>query len=287
MIIVRIRDGLGNQMFMYAYGKALEKRGYKVKFDLSYFQKQSGHNRLGLDKYNIKADYCTKAEAKKFYSRLFIHRILGKLGLRRQAIIYEQTFEFDEKLLTPPDNYFIAGYFQNEKYFKDIISELRQEFTLKGTPSEFTQRVSEQIRTIPNSCSLHVRRGDFIIEKNIQSHGAVPLDYYHQAITYMEKEKGDTQYFIFSDDIPWCRENLTFIKNAIFVESNEPRIPQEDIYLMSLCQNHIIANSTFSWWGAYLNPNPNKLVIAPKKLYNSERLNTELQGLMCPEWIRL
>ncbi|MDD3060131.1 MAG: alpha-1,2-fucosyltransferase, partial [Sulfurimonas sp.] len=146
-------------------------------------------------------------------------------------------------------------------------------------------KLKEEIQS-SNSVSLHVRRGDYVSNKNATSyHGVSSLDYYYNAIETISKKISNPILYIFSDDIPWVRENLIVSLPIVFIENTNTDRPFEDIYLMSLCKHNIIANSTFSWWGAYLNSNLEKNVIAPKKWFNDPVINTE--DLIPSSWTRI
>jgi len=137
-----------------------------------------------------------------------------------------------------------------------------------------------------NSCSIHIRRGDYTSNVNSNIHGTCSLEYYKKATEYMQNKYKDIYYYIFSDDITWVKENLK-LENAVYIESEEKRIPHEDIYLMSLCSNNIIANSSFSWWGTWLNNNLNKTVIAPKRWFEDNKLHAQSQDIVCDSWIKI
>jgi hypothetical protein len=157
---------------------------------------------------------------------------------------------------------------------------LLDNFVVDKKISENSSKVAMQIFTAKNSCSLHIRRGDYISDEKANNvHGTCGLEYYKKAIKHINSQFENVQYFIFSDDISWTKENL-LIENAIYVHNNS--IPHEDIYLMSLCNHNITANSSFSWWGAWLNKNQNKTVIAPKKWF-VDRENE----VACENWIKL
>lgn len=252
MVIVRIVGGLGNQMFQYAYAKALQKRGYKVKIDISKFKKYKLHGGYQLDKFNIDLETSTS-----------LSNFLTRVGFRRST--KEKNLLFDESLQNLPKSEYVKGYFQTEKYFLDIKSTIYKQFTLKQPLAKTTNKYKKEIESITNSCSIHIRRGDFISNKKANKvHGTCDLDYYNRAVDFLQSQYKNIHFFIFSDDISWTKEHLK-VENKTFVEHNT--IPHEDMYLMSLCRFNITANSSFSWWGAWLNQNKNKVVIAPKKWF--------------------
>jgi hypothetical protein len=285
MIIVKIIGGLGNQMFQYAYAKALQQKGYEVKIDISAFETYKLHGGYQLDKYNIDLQESTKEETYKFFKNTFFSKILRRFGIDFSRRIREKSLFFDEQLLNVEDNCYLDGYFQCEKYFKDIREIILKQFKIKSQISSYTKEIEKQIKESQNSCSLHVRRGDFVNKKNIHIHGACDIEYYKKAIKYLEEEIGKTNYFIFSDDMKWVKENLV-LENAIYIDSKEKRLPHEDIFLMSLCCNNIVANSSFSSWGALLNQNKEQIVIAPKRWFNDEKMQKQSRDIACERWIK-
>lgn len=286
MIIVRIVGGLGNQMFCYAYAKTLEQKGYTVKIDISTYESYTLHGGFQLDKYDMDLPYSTKEENKSYYSNSVLARIMRKIGIRSSNVIKEKNLLFDEILIKVEDNNFISGYFQSEKYFINIRDILLKQFTIKQNISSYTHDIADKIKKRSNSCSIHIRRGDFTNSNNISIHGVCPAEYYLSAIKYLKQKTDIEEYFIFSDDIKWCKENLQ-VEKATFIENTKQRIPHEDIYLMSLCKNNIIANSTFSWWGAWLNQNNKKIVIAPKQWFADETMENIATDIVPIDWIRL
>ena len=286
MVIVKIIGGLGNQMFQYAYAKALQQKGHEVKIDISAFETYKLHGGYQLDKYNIDLAKSTKEENSKFYTNSLTYRVMRKLNIVNSKIIKEKSLLFDYKLLNIEDGCYLDGYFQCEKYFKDIREIILKQFSINQDISNYTKEIENKIQNSQNSCSLHIRRGDFVNSTNINIHGACDIEYYKKAIQYLEEKVENINYFIFSDDIEWVKENLA-IQNAIYIDSKEKRIPHEDIYLMSLCKNNIIANSSFSWWGAWLNKNEQKIVIAPKKCFTDKKLDEQSKDIACKNWVKL
>ena len=286
MVIVKIIGGLGNQMFQYAYAKALQQKGHEVKIDISAFETYKLHGGYQLNKYNIDLDSSIKDENDKFYKNTFFYKVLRRFGMDLSRRIKEKSLLFDKKLLEIDDNSYLDGYFQCEKYFKDIREIILKQFTINQDISNYTKEIKNKIQNSQNSCSLHIRRGDFVNSTNINIHGACDIEYYKKAMKYLEEKVENINYFIFSDDIEWVKENLA-IQNAIYIDSKEKRIPHEDIYLMSLCKNNIIANSSFSWWGAWINRNENKIVIAPKRWFADDKLENQSKDIVCESWVKI
>ena len=281
MVIIRIIGGLGNQMFQYAYAKALQNKGYDVKIDISAFDTYKLHGGYQLDKFDIDLKNATKEEVKLYYKKDIVSQILNRLNIKH-TIIKEKGLSFKKRLLKPSDNTYIQGYFQSEKYLFDIAN-INEIFTINNPISNYTKEIKKLILDSNNSCSIHIRRGDYIDDPIFE---VCEIDYYKKAMKFMEKKMGTISYFVFSNDIKWVKENIK-AKNIVYVDSKEPRIPHEDMFLMSLCKNNIIANSSFSWWGAYLNQNKEKLIIAPKNWFKTARKIKQSKDLVPKSWIKL
>ena len=267
MILVKILGGLGNQMFQYAYAKALEMKGFDVRLDLSGFKKYHLHGGYQLDKYQINIQNAKTS-------------VILFSKINRLRMIKEKNLMFDLKLLSLKGNEYVKGYFQTEKYFSEIREVLLQEFTINRSIATSTENYTKQITNAKVSCSIHIRRGDYVSNKKSNNiHGTCSLEYYKKAITLIEDKYKNVTFFIFSDDISWTKENL-ILKNAVYI--NHKCLPHEDIYLMSLCCHNITANSSFSWWGAWLNNNTHKTIIAPKKWFIDKK-----SEITCENWIKL
>ena len=286
MIIVKIIGGLGNQMFQYAFAKALEKRGNNVKIDISTYDNYKLHGGYQLDLYNIDLGISTKEENAHYISNNFFSFFFMNLGFNFSKKTKEKSLLFDKTLLSLGNNQYVEGYFQSEKYFIDIRDIIINQFTIKDDLSNYSKSILNLIITSKNTCSVHVRRGDFVNEINQKIHGSCSLKYYITAIQKIQKIRKKTKFFVFSDDVNWCRENLK-LENVIIINNNEKRIPHEDIHLMSLCDDNIISNSTFGWWGAWLNQNEFKTVIAPNRWFSNEKLELQSKFIVCNDWIKI
>lgn len=274
MIIVRITGGLGNQMFQYALGRALSlKLDCELVLDVSFYPKQT-LRKYELDKFNIQARYATQKEINNAGADSgVVSRLIHKFGLA--SIFYPQYIKELEsiKYVSAIDNCkqgsYLDGYWQNPSYFELNKEILRKDFTPTEYRSEVVIKWSEKICK-SNSVSLHIRRGDYVENAHTNStHGLCSLEYYKRAIEHIEKKISKPTYFVFSDDIKWCKENLGFIENSFFVDNTSSAI--DDLVLMGGCQHNIIANSTFSWWGAWLGRD--LIAIAPKNWFCLESRN--------------
>jgi hypothetical protein len=175
--------------------------------------------------------------------------------------------QFDSNIYKVKDKVYLVGYWQTEKYFSCIESSLRKEIRLKEPISGQNAHMAEQIRDV-NSISLHVRRGDYVSNPRYRrKFGVCSLSYYQLAIEMIARKSSNPHLFVFSDDIEWARENLETSYLITYVDHNSKRDAHQDLHLMSLCKHHITANSTFSWWGAWLCENPDKIVVTPERWF--------------------
>ena len=261
MIISKISDGLGNQLFQYALGRSLSyKHNRLLKLGLSAFTNNYTLRDYQLGKYKI-------IENKLTFSKQLYYKILCKIIIvfkQKNKILKffyweNKQFSFDESILNSESSYFF-GYWQTFKYFKDIRHLLLKELELK---ENLNLENSEMLKNIKktNSISLHIRRGDYL---KIKHQNVCDLSYYERAVNKMIKEIENPSFFIFSDDIKWVKENLKVNHPKFFIDFNQNN-PEYDLELMKNCKHNIIANSTFSWWGAWLNAHKNKIVILPKE----------------------
>ena len=260
MIIIKIKGGLGNQLFQYAVGRALAlHHRLPLKLDLTIFKTYKLHRYL-LDQFAIQADIATEDEIIKLKGRNnVLFSALRKAGLvKRKSYLKEKRSSYFDASVFKNDDVYLDGYWQNELYFSDIREELLRDLTSISSMSDLGVVYMEGIKK-SNSVSLHVRRGNYL---NLKNFNVLDINYYMKAVEYMRKNVEKPTFYIFSDDLEWCKNSLGFLDNCIFVDSTKTEI--DDLELMSFCKHNIIANSSFSWWGAWLNQNCKKTVIAPK-----------------------
>lgn len=286
MVVVKIQCGLGNQMFQYAFAKSLKKRGFEVVIESVSFIPANSHEYYALDKYNIQMDKLSKKEYKSFLMLDIFSKIARRFGKRWPKIIRETCDKEYEDYVDIKDGYYIEGFFQDERYFKSLKDELVNDFMPNFELSSYAKNIKQSILKDDKSVFMHIRRGDYLIQEKREFHGVCSLEYYEKAMKYLEKRVENPRYFIFSNDITWAKENLK-IKNAFFIENIEKRPPHEDIYLMNLCSHSIIANSSYSWWGAWLSQNENHITICPKHWYKDRGMVKKTQGVICEGWIAL
>lgn len=256
MVIIKITGGLGNQMFQYAFALGHLKKEKDVKLDLSYYRQRNCYRKLELHKLfkvvltsdienDLKSGIDENGDSKFSY--------INEKDLNLRLLYLPGLFELE--------NTYFEGYWQNCQYLNQIQSAVRRTFsfnTIKKSDT-YNYNLKRKIQQ-NNSVSLHIRRGDYL-KPNI--HKVISLNYYKKAIKKIESSIDDAVFFVFSDEIDWAKSHFTSSK-FIFVEANQADKSYMDMQLMSLCKHHIIANSTFSWWAAWLNKSRKKMVIAPK-----------------------
>lgn len=267
MNIVNVIGGIGNQLFQYAFYFGLKKRTEgNAKLAILDFSDYALHQGYELEKaFSLNEDYCSQAEKEQIYQykKNFINRWLrdfrciDKLGFTEKKV--ERLTYIDIPKKYESKNLFYKGYWQSYKYFSDVESTLRDKLQFVPFTDEKNIRFIEQISG-QETVSLHVRRGDYNSHANLG--GICDLVYYQNAIKVALEKLTNPLFIIFSDDIDWCKKSLA-LENARYVDWNTGDSSFRDMHLMSVCNHNIIANSTFSWWGAWLNSNPNKMVIAP------------------------
>jgi hypothetical protein len=293
MVTVQLRGGLGNQMFQYAAARAVACRtNVPLKLDVTEFVNDRLRSyRLGW--FNIVEDFATEAElyrARKPRHRQVVAFAAYEIGRhllpwRRQRIIQERRFSFDPAILRLDGDVYLSGYWQSEKYFADVAEVIRQEFTLKPEPDTLNQLVLDEIQAA-TSVSLHIRRGDYVSNAvTSRIHGVLGLDYYSRAVDHIARRTTQPHFFVFSDDIAWAKENLRFSFPLTFVDHNGEDRQYEDLRLMCHCKHHITANSSFSWWGAWLTANPESIVVSPAKWFNDPSLDT--RDLVPEGWVKM
>ncbi len=268
MIRVVLQGGLGNQMFQYAAARALaERNNTNVVLDLSWFDQD-------FDLGSTSREYelsCFVLDAITPKSK---NTIRQKLQGRFAKIYTEPHFHCDPAFTDLPKNTVMSGYFQSEKYFHDIRGILLQDFLWAKEPNGKNKDLLGQIEGDRLSVSVHVRRGDYVSNKSAAKfHGLAGIDYYKAAVKMVAEQLESLNLYVFSDDPDWCKKNLKFTQPTTYISHNNDG--SEDMRLMKACKHNIIANSSFSWWGAWLNENPNKIVIAPKKWFSHPESNTK------------
>ena len=273
MIIVRLRGGLGNQLFQYAAGKALaEYHRTELLLD-SYTYNRHPYRKFELSKLNIYAKEATREQVHFFTGNNPVIRYINKREnyFRCPKVFAQPHYHFYEDFFSLPDNLYLSGYWQSEKHFASIGSIIREQLTPKAPLDNQNNSLIAKIRS-ENSISVHVRRGDYAASEDYASFfGVLSPAYYEGAIEKMRLEVERPAFYFFSDDPTWCKQTFSGL-NAEFLDHNRGEDAFKDIVLMSCCRHNIIANSTFSWWGAWLNQHQEKKVIAPQSWFQTNYL---------------
>lgn len=260
-ISVKLQGGLGNYMFQiacaHAYGLKYNKKPIFTTDDSIVI-----HKHIINYKDNVLSNV----------------NLVTEKNNEPHTIYQEPGFSYND-INEIAGNVYLNGYFQSEKYFKEVTPEIKNLFSY---PQTYRDQVFENYKQLllQNTCSIHVRRGDYLNSPN--HHPAQSMNYYMKAIKQMPK---DTIFLIFSDDITWCKQNFPDLPEKFkFIDGN---LDHEDLFLMSMCKNNIICNSTFSWWAAWLNNNPEKKIIIPKSWFGPAYSHYNTEDLYCENWIKI
>lgn len=291
MDIVRFAGGLGNQMFQYALVEALRNRGREVRANLGFYKKhpESDPYLLPTVFSNIRLEYITDYEFDRIDDRWRQIKAEGKE--KEFCNNYAERFFWVEDVSKDPCTYqhnifltkncTFVGYWQTEKYFEDIRDILNFRFKFNQISSELKNFAD--ILTDAEYTSVHVRRGDYLLNPGVYM-GICTKDYYIRAMEYVQRERPNSKFIFFSDDPEWVKENFD-ISNAVYCHKDMFEYYEDwyDMYLMSRCSHNIIANSSFSWWGAWLNQNEKKIIVAPNKWIKY----AQTPDIWCEGWVKL
>lgn len=289
MNIIEMKGGLGNQMFQAALCEAFLKRGIPAAADFSFYDSGQQERELALDffpDFHLEmADEKTAARLRGYgYHESFLEKI-GRKVRPSTARVYSEDVRkgYQPEVFQQRDTY-ISGYWQCERYFKECRQDIVQLFCFPEIPEgSVCGELRDRILKDQKSVSLHVRRGDYLSSKYENVYRNVCTEtYYRNAMMYMRENLSDCHFYVFSDDIPWCREH--FGRDSMFyVDCNHGTNSPYDMYLMSICRHNIIANSSFSWWGAWLNQYEEKLVAAPERWFH----HMDVCDQICDSWKRI
>lgn len=300
IVVSNIKGGFGNQLFQYSTCLAVAlKNKSKIKLDLSFYDNNKYKNVFKLNLLNIDFEIAQQDEIldlKNSEERIkFFYKLLNKIGLRNKFnktthITDSFGFKPSRKILNAKSPVYIEGWCVKEIYFREIREILKKIFTLKNPISEHAQEFLQEILKT-NSVSLHIRRGDYI---NNEFFKVLSLNYYNECINEIIKLVENPVFFIFSDDLEWCRLNLNIKKPFNFVDlksktSYSGLLDMEDFFLMKNCKHNIIANSSYSWWAAYLNANVSAIIVSPKVWYNDKLYQSSLDkySFIPTSWIKI
>lgn len=267
MIIIEINDGLGNQLFKYAVGFALaQKHHVPLKMEKHWFthETNASFRQYQLHHFNISAEDASYEEIDEFINKdTFFHRLFTPYYKR--ARVYEKATKYDSNFDKIPAHTYLLGYWQSWRYFNTYKLKLLKEFALITPPKEVALPYLRLVEN-ENSVGIHIRRGDYVSNPTFN---VLTMDYYREAVLYLKGKHTNLIWFVFSDDLSWAREHMDFLDNPVFVAGLSDI---DDFRLLNLCRHHIIANSTFSWWAAYLKPSNEGVVIAPKVPFQTDTL---------------
>ena len=293
MIYIQIKGGLGNQMFQFAIGKILAiHHNTKLLLEKEFYtnsETSSFHTprNFELDIFNVKYETAALKDLEEFRNFSFATKLKKKLGLNFPMSYHEKNFEYNSKLKEKKPPLYLVGYFQSYKYFngyEDTIYDLFKFPVKKLDPVN-----SNVLQLIKNTISvgIHIRRGDYVHDNKTKSfHGNLKKEYYLKALSRIKKEHIDLQLIFFSDDSEWVKQEFSDLNiPKYFVDHNLGKDSWKDMFLMSKCNHNIIANSSFSWWGAFLNRNNHKKVFAPKNWFSDPSINTS--DITPPNWIKI
>jgi hypothetical protein len=283
-IVVHLSGGLGNQMFEYAAGRSLAlKTGGRLVLDATVFTLPVVQRAYALDGYDLAADvrfdgyaYPPTKPVVRFppvkrsawidRAAELVRRTIGPIGRKARertfSVFTERSFDFDPRFCRRGAQTYLVGYWQSERYFADIADVVRRELTYLGEPDAANARWLARIRAA-NAVCVHVRRGDYLLPAHFEQHGVCSADYYRCAVRLVRERVASPQFFVFSDDWQWCREHLAD-SDMVLVDANKPGAGQDELRLMAACRHHVIANSSLSWWGAWLATSGGQVVVAPK-----------------------
>lgn len=297
MIIVKLKDRLGNQMFQYALACHLAEH-YKVTvylgLNISLRIQQFLSRKIKYKLYDYSSHYnldifegnpCVRVDWRLTWW-LYITK-KWRTAKRNSFLLYQQKtpFSFDEIINTlPAGNILLDGYWQNEKYFFSNKEVVRKSFTIKRKVLPQSIPLLEKIQN-HNSVCLHVRRGDYLIEKHYSNYACTTIQYFINGVNHIARHVKDPIFFIFSDDMQWCKDKLSLAHPHYFIEQEHNGYKNGNCFLlMSSCKHFIISNSSFSWWAAWLGKDEHKIVVAPNKWLNNQPYPV-LEEIIPPQWV--
>lgn len=295
MVIVRLTGGLGNQMFQYSAARRISLvNNDRLLLDLGWFEEVGNWTprSFELSVFAISIVSAKQDEVKALRTSRqnpIFRRLPSVLKAvvfhRNQSHIIEKSFHFDSEVLDVRGDVYLDGFWQSSKYFADIEDTIRSDFSFVGDPGDANRNMADIIRSC-EAVAVHVRRGDYVTLADANAfHGVCSLGYYRSAIDHIKGQVANPCFFVFSDDISWARENLHFHSPTYYVDHNGVAASNWDMWLMSQCRHHVIANSSFSWWGAWLAPFSEKIVIAPWQWFKNS--DNDPRDLLPESWVRL
>jgi len=296
MIIVTLTGGLGNQLFQYAVAKKLAlKIGTTLKLFKNNISNETGRS-YKLSYYNINEVFATEQEVENligdYYSSSLRAKLYKKIDQyrpkhKRKYFQEEEYYVYEPELMKINSTVLLEGFWQNYRYFENLPLQIYNAVNLKDEYKDSFLNFLNDIEEDDCSVSIHIRRADYVSDPyNYSFFGVIPLEYYNRAIDYIKNKIKAANFYIFSDDLNWARENLKIDAPITFVEINGGTKDFAELEAMSKCRHNIIANSSFSWWGAFLNKNPDRIVIVPKQWVADNDMNKKIE-IQMPSWIRM
>ena len=280
-------------MFQYAFGLSVSsKLNCPLYIDLSFFEEINNGltpRTYELDIFSSEKNIAGDAMVKQFLHPNTIQRICNRIGINKKNIYREQSLPFHDDVFEISSSTYFEGFFQSEKYFSSISERVKSSFTFKGRLNDTSQKIATILDKQKNTVSIHIRRGDYVNLKSTNDlHGTCSINYYLQAISLLKSKLENPYFYFFSDDSDWVKENLLHhLENTVLIENNIAENSWQDMALMSKCKHHIIANSSFSWWGAWLNPDKEKIIIAPQNWFNINDEYFDARDIIPQHWIKL
>jgi hypothetical protein len=293
-VVVRLIGGLGNQMFQYAAARAVAARcNAPLMLDISWFAGEA-ERRFALSPFRISAKKLDLAPARprwnsRWYRTLqrFAHRFNRRVATHKFGMpIYRETsFCYDSRVRALQTPVYMDGYFQSEKYFAGCRNIIFEDFQISHPPRSEAQTLLERIQASDAIC-MHIRRGDYVTDPATKAfHGLCSMDYYRRGLQDIAENLGQPECFVFSDDPAWVHDNVKLDLPMTVVDIHGPDEAHEDLRLMAACHSYVIANSSMSWWGAWLGRRAGKRVVAPRQWVQAASLDT--RDLIPDDWVRL
>jgi len=292
MIIVKLKGGLGNQLFQYALGRRLTYfNNVQLKLDVSYYRTSKSRS-YSLHHFNIVENMATDDDLDAFgiVEERGLRKVLSKVLEKRKPVhnphrMDERLWAFDPEILNVSDNAYLEGYWASEKYFSKIAEVLRAELTPRHKLDKVNEEMASEMARA-SSVSVHIRRGDYVTNPEINKvFGTCSMKYYNKCISEIALKIRDPHFYVFSDDVQWTKKNLIIEHPVTYVDQNNKENDFKDLHLMSKCKHHIIANSSFSWWGAWLGTNKDQIVFATSRWLTPGR--TDVQDIIPERWLRV
>lgn len=294
MIVIKVMGGLGNQLFQLAFGMSIAKKyNYKVKYDITYYDnipENDTKRELCIKKYLNWGNIATKEEIEsyQFYHENKIYRVLRKLHIKREKVQYERLENGISDLSQVSDDRYLIGFWQSERYISTVRDEIVE--MLQNVPATLDNQVKEIIHKVQTceSVSIHVRAGDYLAQENEKVFGGIcTSEYYKRCYALAKQAKPQAKFYLFTNDVEWTKEHIDLpysnIEIVSYIIKNDD--PWGELMIMSRCHTNIIANSSYSWWAAWLNTNSDQTVYCPTKWTNNDsKLN---EGILCSSWIRV